>query len=672
MINTPYKKGLFFALLCVVMHIGVVANGQMRDNNLGRGAGGGGGHISREDYRKKQDSLNAKKIQPLVKLWRLEADGAYKVRRYRDTASMDRQILYPIYKKSIANTFTGNVGSAYQSAIFAHRTPVQEFLFLQPYENYLSRPETHDFIDTRTPYAKLNYSIGGSSNRDENILNVLLSRNIDKDWNIGIKYDLISSDGQYQEQKHKVYDFTLFSSYKSGRYKLYAFLGHNRIRVQENGGIADDALVERDTTVEARNMQVNLLKAGASLHNYNYFLSHQYNIGEKRECVLFGDTTDVYPIKIVHTVHFDKSERNYFDEEAKDDFYKQFIYAYKQKIEETTKFSSLKNSAQIVLNEGYFNWFKYGLRAEVQYEKINYDLPDLKPVFPNQWGTSSSSYKQDNIAFEAGAFFSSLEKVNWAASWKTYFSGYRVGDMEAKAHYIRYFGTDSLRTHKLHLNFEMKRKAPSLLWNRYFSNHIMWRNDFSKETSLKIGGYYRNKLWNLEIGGYWQAIDNYTYFGLEAVPVQTSEKLSVITAYAKKNFHWWKLNLEPTVYVQKSNNSDILPLPLIATHVNAYFDSRMFKKAIRMRIGADVRYTTAWYASAYMPAIGQYYLQKEKELGAYPKIDAYLVIQFKRASFFMKYEHLNRMLGNTKYFSALHYPITPEILKYGVRWYFYD
>lgn len=630
------------------------------------------GHISREEYRKKQDSIATNRIVPLIKLWQLKADGAYKDRHYRDTMDMNRQILYPNYKRSIANTFTGNVGSANQSALFIHRKPIQEFLFLQPYEWYMSRPESHKFIDTRTPYSEINYSTGSNNNREENILNVLLSRNINKEWNVGLQYNLISSDGQYQNQKHKVYDFTVFSSYEKGRYKLYGLLNHNRMKLQENGGIESDDLLKPDTTVDAHTMSVKLFNVGTSLHNYNYFLSHQYNIGEMRERVLFGDTTEVYPIKIVHTLHLDKSSRSYFDQESSTNFYQDFNYAIGKNIAEKTEYQNLKNSAQIVLNEGYFNWFKYGLRAELIYEKINYKLPTLSPTFPNDWEISTMEKKQDNIALEAGAFFSSTEKTNWAASWRTYLSGYKTGDTKATAHYTRYMGNDSLRNHKLQLNFELATENPSLLWNEYFSNHIQWDNNFDKETRLKAEGYYQNKNWHLETGGAWQVMKNYTFFAEDAKPAQISDEIVIFTAYVKKNFHWKKMHFEPTVYWQKSSNENVLPLPMLSVYTNTYFESDLFEKAIKLRVGIDARYYTEWFAPAYMPATGQFYLQKEKKLGNYPKADVYFVARFKRASFFMKYEHFNNLFSKTEYFSALHYPITPRIIKYGVRWYFYD
>ncbi len=651
--------------------------GQIRDLGQGGGgfpSGGGGGtkRISREDYRKKQDSLDANAIKPEVKLWRLEADGAYKVRRYRDSLKMDWQILHPFYKENPAVTFTGNLGAPYQSAIFSKRENIQEFLFLQPYECYLERPETHNFIDTKTPYTDLQYATGKSGNEEDNILKVFLTRNIKKGWNLGVRYNLLSSDGAYENQKNKIYSFSVFSSYELGRYKLYGFLNHNRLQISENGGMEDDVLIERDTTIKTRDMGVRLAGVGAKFHNYNYFLSHQYNIGEVRERVLFSDTTQVYPIKLVHTLHLDKSSRVYFDEEQSPDFYKSFIYKMGGKISETTNFQNLKNTLQIVLNEGYFDWFKYGLRAAVQYEKIKYEIPDLSAKFPFGWDTALSSHLQDNLSAEFGAFFSSTEKTNWAASWKTYLSGYRMGDVIAKGHYRRYLGADSLRNHKLQLDFQMQNLTPSFLYNDYFSNHRRWQNDFGKQASLKVGGYYSNKKWKLRVGGYLQALSNYVYFGKNASPEQTSEKISVLTAFAKIDLNWRKWHLEPAIYWQKTTNENILPLPMLALYSNAYFESEMFEKAITLRLGADVRYTTKWTAPSYFPAIGQYYLQTEKELGAYPKIDAYFVARFKRASFFMKYQHLNRVWGSVNYFSAPHYPIAPNVLRYGIRWYFYD
>ncbi len=116
------KKDYKLLILCsLALHIAGISWGQVRDinsRNSGNRGGDKGGFVSREAYRKKQDSIASHAIKPLVKLWRLEADGAYAVRHYRDTADMNRQILYPNYKKSIANTFLGNVQTGARISFF--------------------------------------------------------------------------------------------------------------------------------------------------------------------------------------------------------------------------------------------------------------------------------------------------------------------------------------------------------------------------------------------------------------------------------------------------------------------------------------------------------------------------------------------------------------------------
>ncbi len=135
---SKYIKRLLWLLLLAQISVGVSAQLRRDDSRglggglRGGGLGGGSKRVDRQAYRKKQDSIKAHRIKPLIKLWQLEADliklwqleadGAYKVRHYRDTMNMDRQILYPIYKKSIANSFTGSIAGAYQSAICLAKT----------------------------------------------------------------------------------------------------------------------------------------------------------------------------------------------------------------------------------------------------------------------------------------------------------------------------------------------------------------------------------------------------------------------------------------------------------------------------------------------------------------------------------------------------------------------
>lgn len=631
--------------------------------------------LDREEYRRKKDSIKANAKKTLVKFWKLRANGAYKSRyNNADTIGFNIQIVNPFYKKSIANSFVANTGGAYKSMIYVKQENELNFLFLQPYSCYLSRPETNLFIDTHTPYTDIKYLTGSRNNGDENILNILFSRNIKKGWNLGFKYNLISSNGQYPEQKQRNYNFSFFSSYEIGRYNVFAFISHNRLHSEENGGLKDDLVVERDTTITASNMEVNLIDTRTNFHNYNYFLSHNYNIGEKKIRTIDTDSIPIYPLKIIHTIHLDKNSRVYIDKEELGKFYAQAYYNISATEYERQTYENLKNSVQIVLNEKYFKWFKYGLRAELLQEHISYSMPDLSPVFPSGHQTINTKQGQNNMAFQGGAFYHSSDKIRWDAYWNMYFLGKRAGDTKTDFSYTHNFGTDSISQHRLHLKFMMENKTPDVFIEKFFSNRIRWSKNFDKESKLEIGGSYtfKNKKWEIELGGYYTLLKNYIYSGLSIAPEQHTNPISITTTFLQAKLQLWKLHLDPTIYIQQSSNQSVLPLPLVSLYANTYFESNLFKKAIKIRLGVDGRYFSKWNAPAYFPASGQFYLQNEKKIGDFPKIDVYLISRFKRASFFVKYEHVNIHFENKAYFTALHYPFNPNIIKYGVRWYFYD
>ena len=84
-------------------------------------------------------------------------------------------------------------------------------------------------------------------------------------------------------------------------------------------------------------------------------------------------------------------------------------------------------------------------------------------------------------------------------------------------------------------------------------------------------------------------------------------------------------------------------------------------------------FTTQNYADNYMPSIMQFYNQRERKTGNYPKLDVFLNLRIKRADIFVKYEHINYLLKNHgDFFSAADYPINPGMLKFGIKWDFFD
>ena len=209
-----------------------------------------------------------------------------------------------IFKKSISNTYLGNFPSPYESNIFLMRGPVQDFYPLTYVRSFLFRPEDAQFFNTTTPFTRLKYFSGGSKGYAENLLDVWHTQNVYPWWNVGIRYNLISGDGRYANQKSKTYNFSAFSSYEKERTIFTFFLNQNNGNIQENGGIKELSYVTDSTNEQAENMPVwlNGNEARNTYRNTNFQISAHYHLGNAKAIVsqtdsLTSDTSYTYPAK---------------------------------------------------------------------------------------------------------------------------------------------------------------------------------------------------------------------------------------------------------------------------------------------------------------------------------------------------------------------------------------
>jgi len=97
------------------------------------------------------------------------------------------------------------------------------------------------------------------------------------------------------------------------------------------------------------------------------------------------------------------------------------------------------------------------------------------------------------------------------------------------------------------------------------------------------------------------------------------------------------------------------------------------KNVMQMQIGANGTYTTEWYAPAYNPVLGVFHNQDERKYGNCPYIDAFVNIQWKKASIFIKAVNVNMGWPNKSadYFSAAGYIAPQRAIKFGITWPFW-
>jgi hypothetical protein len=537
------------------------------------------------------------------------------------------------------------------------------FLFFNPYREYLVKASDIVYFNTTTPYTRLFYETGGPKGQSENLLKVLQTQNISPNWNFGINYDLISSDGQYQNQKTKLYNFTIFSSYIKRNYRLNFVLNTNRIGVEENGGVVRDSLIT-DSNEESENIQVNLSQAKTKLTNFNLFMNHAYGIGNEKEIVNDKDTSYSYAIDLLYTLDYQNNSWQFKDDNLNTDYYSNFFLNQNSTFDKV-KQSLFRNTFQIVFNEN--KWIRLGARFGLENEFTIYNV--RKKTSQYSWQQKDENIHNNQLI--ASLYSLSGKTLNWKATGKYVFEGYKQNDFELNFQLIKWLG-DKNSGNGIKITGNLESSTPDFILNKYYGNHQQWDLNLDKQTELNAGIEYFNKEHNLKLGFRYSQIKNYTYFGLDTLPEQSSSSISVLTGYFQKKFKFGNFYLNQSLVGQNSSNEKVLSLPEFSIYSNNYYKNDFFNGALGLQTGVSIHYNTSFYAPNYMPSIGQFFSQNEKELGDYPKISLYFNFRIKRTRLFIMYEHANASIGSKNYFSALHYPINPSMLKYGLVWTFYN
>jgi hypothetical protein len=284
------------------------------------------------------------------------------------------------------------------------------------------------------------------------------------------------------------------------------------------------------------------------------------------------------------------------------------------------------------------------------------------------YGARSEKLSTGYVYGNAEGMFSKY--FSWQAFLKYNFLGYRINDLNFDANArLSLFPLDG----GIHLTgrFLLDNREQPYVMKKYYSNHLQWNNNWNKTTETRIEAAVNIPDWNLDIGFKNSVISNYLYFNDNALPQQTSEILNITSLYLNSKLRWWLLRLDTRMVAQITSNENVLPLPMFSGNAMFYVESQLVKNVLNARAGLDIYYNTRFYDYAYNPALGMFHTQSEKKLGHYPWADFFASFKWKRANIYVKYTNVgDGVVGDNKYFSALHYPRNKRMFRYGVNWYF--
>lgn len=576
------------------------------------------------------DSLKNEKLYS----WQLNQNDFSKEYVEIDTSLSSFQNYNALLKHTILPNSLGNLGSATQPRIYFDREKYKTgFLFSEPYGIYFKLPKTQNYYNTKRQFTLLNYSNAGPKDESEQILGVLHTQNVNEHFNFGFDYDMISSDGRYQNQQVKQNKINLFSSYTDKRYQIHTNFNLNRQKAQENGGIDSLSYLGSNVYSDRKNIPVKLEDASTQVYNTSFYVVQEYNIRKK--------TTEFREVKIEHNTNIDslstktteinignkgaekskKSENNedmsidnnynsdnlsdsvridtvqifkisgfslsheltyhsdirkFTDDDITDgnnidDFYSSLnIFIDSTKTREDNRQSQFGNSLAL----HYRNDDKFSLKFSVYNEQIRNEFSDTIHEV-NSLGMQDSVVKKDdyNVTSNNSLSLFLKAKLNNRFTIKGY-GTYFISGYKKENSLVKFNATYSLsKNWDVNLKGKYENIRPDYYYENYTSNNFIWHNNkLGRIEEWDSEFLIKYKRINLNAGIKYGQITNYLFLDNTAEVNQFIGQVNVLSANLSELIKFGPINSLTRFVYQKSSEDSILSLPEINLYQSLYFE----------------------------------------------------------------------------------------------------
>jgi hypothetical protein len=623
----------------------------------------------------------------IIRAWRLTDLYTEMESVEMDTMINSFHIHNPLFQNGISYSYLGNAGLAAMSNFYHQRPGISDFFFIDPFMHYLIKTIDTRYYNTKRPFSLLDFSTGGPRGKNEKMLNILHTQNVNPDFNFGFRYFNINSDGQYQHQQALTNAISLFSSYVTDNYQIHASINLNSARVLENGGLVDDQSL-RNEDFETEDHQVRLRDARNGVTNNGVLISQSWQpfMYTENDTVERAIISWFRGVRFYHVLQYDRFRRIYQDGNPGSDVYPDIFIDVFETFDSVT-YRSLDNKLMVELprfNSGIVRFnAKGGIKNELIRGSYNI-LPDttflyngqspgngtfLEPVDTLVTDRNANSYGSSALVAVARGSIGDVFSI-WGEG-NLFFQGRRAGEYDLYAG-ISFDFFDGKNQSVIEGSIRQQETTPSIFLNSFYSNHFRWNNDFRRQGLSTLRGRISMPERNFAVSAAFSLLNNYIYFDNDANPQQLTEVFPVLGFSLEKDFNLWRFYFRNIINYQLPGRKNILPVPELSFYHSTFFEQPLIRDILTMQIGFDVYYTTEYRGYAYQPATSQFHLQNERTLGNYPFVDVFINFKHKRTRFFFKGEHLNAGYLDPEYFTVLHYPRSNRMFKFGLSWSFYN
>ncbi len=627
------------------------------------------------------DSMQYKRIIA----WTLDRDFGKLNPYVPDTTYNYRFYDYPFLRNDVNASWLGVAGSPVQYYNYLKRASGEGVEFYDALESWSYSPQTLPHYNSKTPHTELAYFgtlFAGDSKESDN-LHLFTTQNITPEFNFSLLYERYGGEGMLENETTANSTTVAQVNWLGKKYTAHAGYIGNGITMGENGGMQDVKWI-RDTTVNSRDIPVNLKKAESKVKKRSFFIDQQLRIPFDfiNRLKASRDTTFKYNADsldrnittafIGHSGEISIYSRKYTDQtsdEASKAFYNNVFNHNPSSSEDSLGVTKIDNKLYIRLQP----W-----SGEAIVSKLDVGVGDyLKTYFDSSY-VRGTRHRENSVYAYAGVEGQLRNNFFWNAKGRYVMLGHDFGDFSLEADgRLNFYPFRKARRSPVSLGarFETRLQEPNYYQQHINANHFAWDNEFSKISTTRLSGSLDIPYWSTYVSVGYALLGNNLYYDSQGVIRQNEAAMSVLSADIRKDFAIGPLHLDNRVLLQYSSYQEAVPVPAAAFNLKYYLQFTV-QKVLQMQIGANAFYNTSWNSPMWNPNIGVFYNQTERSYTNGPYYDIFVNMQWKRACIFVKYQNAGggKPLDKHDFFSSDRHSITFNGMtgfKIGIFWPFY-
>ena len=552
-----------------------------------------------------------------------------------------------------------NTGHTYNTLSFVDKDNLlPEIGSSAKHYNYMQANDI-DYYHVATPFTELMYRTAFVQGQ---LLDALFSVNTSPRFNFTIARKGLRSLGNYQHFLSSSSNFRFSTNYnsKNSKYFLKTHYASQNLFSEENGGIREDDIVNFESGntefIDRSVFDPQFENAENTLQGKRFYINQNYSLKNSIDSL----STKKWSIGNIITV-----ENKY--------------YQFKQTTPnlyfgESLSLSQINDKVSFDAFLVNFNTSYSSSKLGVATVFMNYR--DVKYSYENLADTNNNyfydSIIDENISLGLDYIFKK-DKYSVDFQYESVLSGDAKGSL-LNAGLLLNINSDS----NIKLSYFKADNSPD--YNHIANNssylNYNWNNVFNNiNTTRYIVNFNSDKLFkfNFEFNN----TSNYTYFTKDVngfiIPTQESSNLGMFKMNISKKLSFKKFALDNTIQFQKVGDESlgIINIPELILRNTFYYQNELFNKALFLQTGFTLNYFSEFYMNGYDPLLSEFYVQNNKLIGNFPRIDFFVNAKIQQTRIYLKAEHINSSLTGYNYYSAPNYPYRDFSIRFGLVWNFF-